>query len=230
MPNAPGPMVHGFAAPDHPVALPAGRLLYRPIVEVRHVLVGYRVLGIWLTEEGWTRRSRGVGPLRPEQALRAVRLVNTTVPQGCELGPWQSGLELFASSPLPAHADAWERIDEGWLPPPSPGMCPPTWTGSSTKAIVPHQPIDRRWTSRLPTSPPWPKRETGSTRSGPRWRRPWGAFSCAPGTSTPRARSSGREAVTFTMTSRSSTSRRASSLLDVESVDSGDGCAGRHRG
>jgi hypothetical protein len=117
MPNAPGPMVHGFAAPDHPVALPAGRLLYRPFAEVRHVLVGHRVLGIWLTEEGWTRRSRGVGPLRPEQALRAVRLVNTTVPQGCELGPWQSGLELFASLPLPAHADAWERIDEGWLPP-----------------------------------------------------------------------------------------------------------------
>jgi hypothetical protein len=110
-------MAHEFATPDHPVALPTGRFLYRPIAERRYVLVGHRVLGIWLTEEGWTPRSRGVGPFRPEQALRAVRLVNTQVPQGCELGPWQSGLELFVPSSLPAHANEWERIEEAWLPP-----------------------------------------------------------------------------------------------------------------
>jgi hypothetical protein len=108
---------HGFAASDHPVDLPAGRVLYRPIAETRYVLVGHPLFGIWLTEEGWTPRSRGVGPFRPEQALRAARLVNTQVPQGCELGPWQSGLELFVSSPLPAHANDWQRIEEDWLPP-----------------------------------------------------------------------------------------------------------------
>lgn len=98
--------------------LPAGRLLYKPTESVRYLLVSRGRPGeLWLVEDGWTAESDAAGPFHPEDALRAFRLANTMVPEGCELGPWQPGIALFARSKLPSHPGGWARMDATWLPP-----------------------------------------------------------------------------------------------------------------
>lgn len=101
-----------------PCELPAGRLLYRPAEEARHVVVNRgRPDELWVVEDGWTEDSRAAGPFRPEDILRALRLANTSVPEGCERGPWQAGIGLFRRAVLPAPAGDWSRVDAAWLLP-----------------------------------------------------------------------------------------------------------------
>jgi hypothetical protein len=97
--------------------VPSGRLLYRTLDRARYVAVTSRTSGLWIVEEGWTAESRAAGPFRPNDALRAVRLANVAVPEGCELGPWQEGIGLFVREPLPGHPNDWSRVDAAWLPP-----------------------------------------------------------------------------------------------------------------
>jgi hypothetical protein len=99
------------------IPLPGGRFLYRPVEPAAYVIVSHPARGLWVTEKGWTARSSAAGPFRADQVLRALRLANTRIPQGCELGPWQTGLELFATSTLPSHANDWQRVEEDWLTP-----------------------------------------------------------------------------------------------------------------
>lgn len=104
---------------EESVNLPRGPLLYRWQTYASHVLVSSaRFSGRWLVERGWSnsRGCRCAGPFRSTETLRALRLSNT-VPNGCELGPWQSGIELFPSSVLPAHHSEWSLVELAWLPP-----------------------------------------------------------------------------------------------------------------
>ncbi len=99
--------------------LPAGRLLSQPAEdEGRFVVVeSRRRAEYWIVSAGWRTGSIAAGPFRPCDVLRAHRLANTLVPDGCELGPWQHGLSLFQPSALPGQADDWARVDPSWLPP-----------------------------------------------------------------------------------------------------------------
>ncbi|WP_437734509.1 hypothetical protein [Sorangium sp. So ce1335] len=100
------------------VVLPAGRLLYKPSDELRYVVVHRGRAGeFWLVEDGWTAESIAAGPFRPEDILRAFRLANTLVPEGCELGPWQTGIGLFKPAKLPSHPGDWSRVEAAWLAP-----------------------------------------------------------------------------------------------------------------
>src|SRR5690606_31898265 len=71
----------------------------------------------WVVEEGWTSRSVAAGPFRAEDALRAYRLANTLVPEGCERGPWQTGIQMFSLKAIPVGANEWEPVEPNWLPP-----------------------------------------------------------------------------------------------------------------
>lgn len=84
-------------APKHHLArVPRGRVRYRPLDDGRYVVVQAAAIdGYWVVEDGWSVHSVCAGPFVPEEVLRALRLSNTSVPNGCELGPRQSGLELF---------------------------------------------------------------------------------------------------------------------------------------
>jgi hypothetical protein len=98
--------------------LPRGRLLYKPGEAMSYVVVkDVRTPGLWLVEDGWTADSEAAGPFREEEGLRAFRLANTIVPEGCELGPWRSGLGLFKRTRLPGHPNDWSRVDAAWLTP-----------------------------------------------------------------------------------------------------------------
>jgi hypothetical protein len=104
--------------PSEPTTLPEGRLLYRPLDAARYVVVvAAGIAGHWIVEAGWTKCSRCAGPFSASDALRALRLSNTLVPEGCELGPWQTGLALFPNGELPAHPNQWSCCPAAWLPP-----------------------------------------------------------------------------------------------------------------
>lgn len=98
--------------------LPVGRFLYKPADEIRFVVLRHDRTGeLWIVEDGWTAESEAAGPFRPSDVLRAFRLANTIVPEGCELGPWQHGIGLFERCKLPAHPKDWSRVDPAWLEP-----------------------------------------------------------------------------------------------------------------
>jgi hypothetical protein len=98
--------------------MPKGRLLYRTAERSMYVVVR-RVdrPGFWLVEDGWTRESVAAGPFRPNDILRAYRLANVLVPEGCERGPWQTALSAFWRFQLPRHANDWSIVDPRDLDP-----------------------------------------------------------------------------------------------------------------
>lgn len=100
------------------IALPAGRLLYRPCDEARNVVVRHDRSGeLWIVEDGWSSDSAAAGPFHPSDVLRALRLANTNVPDGCERVAWQSGIALFERTELPSHPNDWSRLEPAWLTP-----------------------------------------------------------------------------------------------------------------
>jgi hypothetical protein len=95
-----------------------GRILYKeaghqPFVVLRHDRSGL----FFLAEDSWTERSACAGPFEPGDVLRAWRLANVRVPEGCERGPWQWGIEMLQPTPLPHAPDAWSRFEAAWLSP-----------------------------------------------------------------------------------------------------------------
>ena len=99
-------------------SLPGWRFLYESADDLRYVVVSRGCgKGLWVVEDGWTTNQSAAGPFRPYDALRAFFLANMRVPQGCRLGTWQSGIELFQLSSLPGHADDWSVVDPSWLDP-----------------------------------------------------------------------------------------------------------------
>ena len=105
------------AAPSH-VPLPRGRILYRSADESPFVvLIHERTRGLYLSPEGWNNDVLVAGPFAEDEALRAWRLANVRVPDGCERGPWQWGIHLFDLQPLPFPADEWSTFEPSWLPP-----------------------------------------------------------------------------------------------------------------
>jgi hypothetical protein len=104
------------ASQPHFQTLPVGRLLYRPLDESAYVAVSRAGdEAYWVVADAWTSDQRAAGPFRSGDALRALRLANTMVPEGCELMPWQPGIELFRPRPLPGHANDWSRVEPSWL-------------------------------------------------------------------------------------------------------------------
>lgn len=98
--------------------VPTGRLLYRPSDETHYVVVRQDSTNeLWVVEDGWSRDSDAAGPFHPDDVLRAFRLANTSVPDGCERGPWQPGIALFRRTKLPGHPNDWSSVEPTWLPP-----------------------------------------------------------------------------------------------------------------
>lgn len=103
--------------PDR-LLLPSGRLLYKPAEETYYVVVRHDRTGeLRVVEDGWSRNSEAAGPFHPDDVLRAFRLANTSVPDGCELGPWQPGIGLFTRARLSGHPNDWSRVEPSSLSP-----------------------------------------------------------------------------------------------------------------
>jgi hypothetical protein len=98
--------------------VPTGRLLYRPSDVVGYVVVQHDRTGeLRIVEDGWSSDSIAAGAFEPDEALRAFRLANTSVPHGCELGPWGPGITLFRREPLPGSLGDWSPLEPAWLSP-----------------------------------------------------------------------------------------------------------------
>lgn len=95
--------------------LPAGRLLYEPSEEQPFVVVSRNREEYWLVGDGWAIGDEAAGPFRSYDILRAYRLANTLVPDGCELGPWQYGIALFLLTSLPGKNNDWSHCEPSWL-------------------------------------------------------------------------------------------------------------------
>lgn len=98
--------------------IPIGRLLYRagddnPFVVLQHNPTQQLYIG----PEGWDSNSEVTRSLAPQDALRALRLANVNVPDGCELGPWQRGIGLFETMTLSFPVDEYVQIEAAWLLP-----------------------------------------------------------------------------------------------------------------
>jgi hypothetical protein len=98
--------------------LPRGRVLYRreddaPFVILRHERSG----AFHLSREGWTSTTLAAGPFEAKDVLRAWRLANVRIPEGCERGPWQWGSGFFALGTLPFAESEWAIFDPAWATP-----------------------------------------------------------------------------------------------------------------
>lgn len=99
-------------------ALPRGQLLHREVDYAWYGLFGRRDdPRLWITAIDLSSPERAAGPFEPHEAVRALRLANLSIPDGCELGPWQDGIGLFDVSPLPGHPREWDAIEPSWLEP-----------------------------------------------------------------------------------------------------------------
>lgn len=100
------------------VALPTGRLVCRPADADRFVAVGHPLdPRFWITEPDRVSPTESVGPLEPEDVLRALRLVNHEVPYGCDIMPWEDGRHLFTTSLLPDDPFSFFAIEPGRISP-----------------------------------------------------------------------------------------------------------------
>lgn len=99
--------------------LPRGRFLYRePDEEGRFGLYGHPSdPRVWISARPLVNPQRAAGPFEPDAGVRALRLANVEIPEGCELGPWQDGLGFFAVAPLPTYPHQWSPIDPAQLEP-----------------------------------------------------------------------------------------------------------------
>lgn len=99
--------------------VPRGRFLYRESdLGWRYSLYGHKgEQRVWISAVELGDPHRAAGPFEPADGVRALRLANVEIPNGCELGPWQDGLGFFDVSPLPGHPDEWDAVDPAWLEP-----------------------------------------------------------------------------------------------------------------
>lgn len=100
------------------LALPRGQFLYREADSPTFQLV--RRIGderLWMTALDFSATKRSAGPFEPREAVRALRLADLSIPDGCELGPWQDGLGFFPIHPLPGDLHEWSRVAPASLEP-----------------------------------------------------------------------------------------------------------------
>lgn len=98
--------------------LPRGQFLHRELDYTRYELFGRQDdARLWITAHDLEAPERAAGPFEPHDAVRAIRLANLSVPDGCELGPWQDGLGLFEIAPLPGDPREWSPVEPAWLKP-----------------------------------------------------------------------------------------------------------------
>lgn len=99
-------------------SLPRGQFLHRDAEFVQYALYGRRDdPRLWITMTGLGATKRAAGPFEPHDAVRALRLANLSIPNGCELGPWQDGLGFFQVGPLPGPAHEWIPVQPARLEP-----------------------------------------------------------------------------------------------------------------
>jgi hypothetical protein len=112
--------------------MPRGRILYtNPDVRPFVVLWHDRSDAFYIAEDGWSSQSPTAGPFDPRDILRAWRLANVRVPDGCERGPWQWGINLFKLAPVPHPSERLRRHDPTWL---SPSVS--AYSGSDIDSVV----------------------------------------------------------------------------------------------
>lgn len=98
--------------------LPRGQILHRELDYTLYGLFGRQDdPRLWITGLDLEAPQIAAGPFEPHDAVRALRLANLSVPDGCELGPWQHGLGLFDVAPLPGHPHEWHPVEPSWLEP-----------------------------------------------------------------------------------------------------------------
>jgi hypothetical protein len=96
--------------------LPQGRFLYRAGSASRYLVLCRRDKEYWLAPDGWTIGCEAAGPFRAEDVLRALSFASVTVPEGCEKGPWQEGVNLLSRAALPGVESEWGSVEPAWLP------------------------------------------------------------------------------------------------------------------
>lgn len=99
------------------VVLPTGRFVCRPADEDRFDAVGHPLDPRFWIRERDVAAAQSVGPLEPEDVLRALRLVNLEVPYGCDIMPWEDGRHLFTTSLLPDDRLSFFVVDPKRLAP-----------------------------------------------------------------------------------------------------------------
>jgi len=101
------------------LSLPRGRFLYRESDdEARYGLFGHLDdARVWIRALRHAPPTRAAGPFERADAVRALRLANVEIPDGCELGPWQDGVGFFPVARLPEPAPDGFPIDPHSLEP-----------------------------------------------------------------------------------------------------------------
>jgi hypothetical protein len=128
--------------------LPQGRFLHRVPELPRYDLYGRRDdPRLWISAFELSEPSRAAGPFEPHEAVRALRLANLSIPDGCELGPWQDGLGFFEVGRLPGRASEWEPIEPAWLEPSVTRYAAEDITGETVRVCCapPKSPPDVIW-------------------------------------------------------------------------------------
>ncbi|AKV00113.1 hypothetical protein AKJ09_06776 [Labilithrix luteola] len=100
------------------LALPRGQFLQQEADAPKFELVR-RIddARLWITAFDFSAPKRSAGPFEPHEAVRALRLANLSIPDGCELGPWQDGLGFFLIHPLPGDLHEWSHVAPDSLEP-----------------------------------------------------------------------------------------------------------------
>ena len=133
--------------------LPSGRFLYAEAErQLYDVYRSNTAIGLWISTREYPSSERAAGPFDPNDALRALRLANLSIPDGCELGPWQTGLGFFELRSMPGSFAMWSKVDPQSLPP------------SITRYEYAHVTGEARGCCAPPTSAPkvqWEERQKG---------------------------------------------------------------------
>lgn len=99
-------------------SLPSGRLLCDVLATTQYVPARReRSRELWIVEKGFREGCAAAGPFREQDILRALRLANTAVPDGCAKVAWQSGIALLEPTALPDHPNNWTPLGSRVLPP-----------------------------------------------------------------------------------------------------------------
>jgi hypothetical protein len=129
-------------------SLPRGQFLHSETEYPRYALYGRKDdPRLWITSFELSEPGRSAGPFEPDEAVRALRLANLSIPDGCELGPWQDGLGFFEIRSLPGHPSEWDEVEAAWLEPSVTRYLPEDITGETERVCCapPTAPPDVIW-------------------------------------------------------------------------------------
>lgn len=138
--------------------LPRGQFLHRETELPFFALYGRKDdPRLWVTMLDLLDTSRAAGPFEPHEAVRVLRLANLSIPDGCELGPWQDGLGFFEVAPLPGDSAEWDHVEPAWLEPSVSRYGHEDITGETERVCCapPTAPPDVLWEDEDAEDPDW---------------------------------------------------------------------------